>query len=112
MEEDLSLAPISDLAIDCPGVYVAYGPDQEVLYVGQSGGILKRVAQHADKTWFTKVREWRVQRVLGGESQRLARETQLILALRPRHNRAIKLGLRADGTLYELQFLRGRGRGR
>lgn len=38
--------------------------------------------------------------------RRLLAETAMILRERPRHNKTIKIGLRADGTIYEMGFVR------
>jgi len=95
--------------IDGPGLYVALDADCRALYVGQSGHVLLRVKQHADKPWAPQVAEWRYCLLPGGEDARLTAETVLVLRHRPRHNRAIKLGLRANGSVYELQFLSSKG---
>ena len=90
-----------------PGVYVLRDAKGRVLYVGQSADVRGRLADHRRlKKWFRDVRT-RTVYLLDDASARLLTETCLIFRHRPRHNRAIKLCLCQDGSLKELQFLRG-----
>jgi excinuclease UvrABC nuclease subunit len=90
------------------GVYVILPPiGQKVKYVGQSADIFTRLATHRrTKKWWADDDRVYVLTPLCPED-RLVAETGLILRYRPRYNRAVKIGLREDGSLYEIQFLRG-----
>lgn len=91
-----------------PGVYVLSDAHGQVLYVGQSADVRSRLVAHRrSKKWFRDVATRRVY-LLDDETARLLTETCLIFRHRPRHNRAVKLCLCNDGSLKELQFLRGK----
>jgi hypothetical protein len=66
-----------------------------------------RIRQHGKKPWWPKVVTRRTL-TLPEEEERLIREAVLIMACKPCANRAIKLALRKDGGLYEIQFVRGK----
>lgn len=90
-----------------PGVYVLFDTHGRVLYVGQSADVRGRLADHRRlKKWFRNVTTRRVY-LLDDPTARLITETCLVFRHRPRHNRAIKLCLCNDGSIKELQFLRG-----
>ena len=91
--------------ISFPGVYALFDEGGECLYVGQSGAVSERLRAHRKKSWFPNVVSRRVLRLKGAED-RLVRETVLILAIRPRNNRAIKIGLNKIGQIHEMQFVR------
>jgi excinuclease UvrABC nuclease subunit len=92
--------------IDRPGVYILEGEGGQILYVGQSGQMVSRSKAHRKKKWGGQIRSERYFACSDPE-ERLVIEAVLILRYRPRHNRAIKLGLRKDGSIYEIQFVRG-----
>jgi DNA polymerase III subunit epsilon len=81
------------------GVYVFYGEDDLPLYVGRSVRVRQRVRAHltAERRSAKDVRlaqlvrrvEWRA---TGGELGALLAEAQWIATLRPRHNRAPRVG--------------------
>lgn len=99
---------IDDLPIIHPGVYVICDGDRP-LYVGQSQNVQSRLMVHRrEKKWFPQELRLLISPVLVTETARLLLETLLILRNHPPHNRMIKLGLNADGTLSELMFLRTR----
>lgn len=92
-------------AIDCPGVYILLDEGGTPIYVGQSGAMIQRSKAHRRKKWGPQIASTRFLRCTGGIDERLVIETVCILRYRPRHNRMIKLGLRLDGSLHELQFV-------
>jgi excinuclease UvrABC nuclease subunit len=82
-----------------PGVYLLISSEGEVDYIGQSGNIKERLKQHRreDKKKFERVR-W-IECL--SQSDRLQYEGILILTTRPRYNRGVWVGLRANGTLHD-----------
>ena len=72
-----------------PGVYLFYGPEEELLYVGKSKAVRTRVRSHfsaAEERWLCrKVHRVEVRRT-AGELGALLLESQLIKELRPFHN--------------------------
>jgi DNA polymerase-3 subunit epsilon len=82
---------------DLPGVYLFYGEDNTLLYVGKSVNLRQRVLAHfnADTREFRELRlgqqtrriEWRE---TVGELGALLLESQLIKALQPVHNRRLR----------------------
>lgn len=88
-------------------MYILEGEGGEILYVGQSGQMVSRSKAHRKKAWGGQIRSERYF-ACGDPEERLVIETVLILRYRPQHNRAIKLGLRKDGSIYEMQFIRGK----
>ncbi|MCX6144190.1 MAG: GIY-YIG nuclease family protein [Ignavibacteriales bacterium] len=72
-----------------PGVYLFYGPQEELLYVGKSKTVRTRVRSHfsaAEERWLCrKVHRVEVHRT-AGELGALLLESQLIKELRPFHN--------------------------
>jgi DNA polymerase-3 subunit epsilon len=72
-----------------PGVYLFYGPQEELLYVGKSKAVRTRVRSHfsaAEERWLCrKVHRVEVRRT-AGELGALLLESQLIKELRPFHN--------------------------
>jgi hypothetical protein len=89
-----------------PCVYAIYGRNG-LLYIGQTGEIHQRIAQHSKKRkWWPKKPRITVLRETN-RSRRLITETILQLRHLPPHCRTIKLGLSAKtGEVWELQFLR------
>jgi hypothetical protein len=94
-------------AFSFAGVYAFFDKDGNCLYVGQSVSVPTRIRAHRKKPWYSKVVTRRVLR-LKTDDDRLTREAVLILSNRPSNNRAIKIALRKDGGLYEIQFVRGK----
>ncbi|MEE8522149.1 MAG: GIY-YIG nuclease family protein [Gemmatimonadota bacterium] len=91
-----------------PGIYVLSDADGGVIYVGESGDVTRRLKQHArDKRWYKKVVTVR-SIFCSDRDLRLTGETLLILRHRPRHNRAIMIGLDATAKVYPLQFVKTR----
>jgi hypothetical protein len=74
-----------------PGVYLFYGPQEELLYVGKSKVVRTRVRSHfsaAEERWLCrKVNRVEVRRT-AGELGALLLESQLIKEMRPFYNRA------------------------
>ena len=74
---------------DSPGVYLFYGPQEELLYVGKSKAVRTRVRSHfsaAEERWLCrKVHRVEV-RGTAGELGALLLESQLIKELRPFYN--------------------------
>ena len=74
---------------DSPGVYLFYGPQEELLYVGKSKAVRTRVRSHfssAEERWLCrKVHRVEVRRT-AGELGALLLESQLIKELRPFYN--------------------------
>jgi len=74
---------------DAPGVYLFYGPSDELLYVGKSRAIRARVRSHfsaPEERWMIrKVRRVEIRRT-AGELGALLLESQLIKELRPMFN--------------------------
>lgn len=107
------MVPLDTIQLDQPGVYVALD-GAKVVYVGQSKHIKQRRGQHVaekSKKWAQNPKlRWVGRPIAGGVEARLVAETALILRYRPRANKAIKIGLKSTGTIYELSFLRGRGK--
>lgn len=86
-----------------PGVYLFRTSKGCAIYVGQSGDVFQRYRQHRRKKWFAEDLEfWALE--IEGQSDRLVAETVLILRERPLQNRAVKLGLRKDGSVYPLDW--------
>jgi hypothetical protein len=116
--DDLSPLPPREKKIFAAGVYVILPHDPESVnpvyigpdpvYVGQSGDVYQRLTAHKrTKRWFPKdacVLFYDAPKL----DDRLVLETCLILRYRPRQNRAIKIGLSAEGRLFEIQFIRGK----
>lgn len=104
---DMKTLDLSDIPPLAGGVYALFDEGGKVLYIGESGGIRTRFRQHRrQKKWWKDVTEARYASSQDTD-ERLTLETVLILRHRPRHNRAVKLGLAADGTVFALNFLRG-----
>jgi DNA polymerase-3 subunit epsilon len=76
---------------DSPGVYLFYGSQEELLYVGKSKAVRTRVRSHfsaSDERWLCRqVHRVEVRRT-AGELGALLLESQLIKELRPFYNRA------------------------
>jgi DNA polymerase III subunit epsilon len=76
---------------DTPGVYLFFGQENELLYVGKSKTVRTRVRSHfsaADERWLCR-RVYRVEvRRTAGELGALLLESQLIKELQPFYNRA------------------------
>jgi DNA polymerase III subunit epsilon len=74
-----------------PGVYLFYGQQEELLYVGKSKAVRTRVRSHfsaAEERWLCrKVHRVEVRRT-AGELGALLLESQLIKEMQPFHNRA------------------------
>jgi GIY-YIG catalytic domain-containing protein len=83
------------------GLYILINLSGDVVYVGQSSNIQARLRQHRrDATKKFRTLEYYP---LDSELSRLQLEAILILALLPRHNRALALGL-APGKVWELAY--------
>jgi len=79
------------------------------LYIGQSQNIHRRLETHQnERPWFDQVDRIEICPDLPLEDDRLALETVKIVEIRPKHNRAIYLGLDKEGTLYPAHFFRKR----
>jgi excinuclease ABC subunit C len=93
---------IGNPPLSSPGVYIFKDASGQVLYVGESQGVTRRYGQHKrdpKKKWTQRIDTvWWYP--LESEDDRLRLETYMILRLRPRHNRAVRLSFRADGTAY------------
>lgn len=82
------------------GVYVLRDLAGEVVYVGQSCDIARRLTEHRLRGEITFHRaEWCP---CLSWHERLRIEGVLILALSPRHNRGLALGKRNDGRWYQI----------
>lgn len=89
-----------------PGLYIFRDTAGAPIYIGQSGNVPQRLKEHARRApWHKHVASVSIL-MEAHLSTRLCAEAVLQLRYRPRFCRAIKLGLRKDGTLHELQFLR------
>lgn len=79
---------------ESPGVYLFYGSQEELLYVGKSKAVRTRVRSHfsaAEERWLCrKVHRIEVRRT-AGELGALLLESQLIKELRPFYNRAQRM---------------------
>jgi predicted GIY-YIG superfamily endonuclease len=91
-----------------PGLYALFDAEGQCLYIGQSKDVPARLKRHRrERPWFKDVDESKtVTFQLSGAEDRLHLEALLQLYHRPRHCRAIKIGIRNDGKIYEMQFLR------
>lgn len=87
-----------------PGLYV-FLKDGKPVYIGESGDIPRRLKEHRRKKWYEEGLEVRIL-WCNDDQIRLVTETVMILRERPRHNRAIKIGLSVAGRVYGLNFLR------
>ena len=87
-----------------PGVYI-FLKNSKAVYIGESGDIPRRIKEHRRKKWHEEGLEVRILWCADAQT-RLVTETVMILRERPRHNRAIKLGLTQAGRVYGLNFLR------
>jgi excinuclease UvrABC nuclease subunit len=85
-------------------VYAFCNEAGDPIYVGQSALLTQRLKQHTKKPWYKNVASVVAYPVAKAED-RLVLETLIILRYRPRNNRAIKIGIRADGSIYEIQFV-------
>jgi excinuclease UvrABC nuclease subunit len=99
-----SFRPIKTLDPLAGGVYAFCNEAGDPVYIGQSGLIQQRIKAHAKKAWRKQATSVVWYPVAGAED-RLVLETLLILRYRPRNNRAVKIGIRADGSIYEIQFV-------
>jgi predicted GIY-YIG superfamily endonuclease len=86
IEESLDL-PIELLgSIERYAVYRCYGGDGQLLYVGETGDLGKRLADHAKKLWFVQVRgitlEW-----YADELDALKAERRAIHVEHPKYNK-------------------------
>lgn len=92
-----------------PGLYAFFGESGDVLYVGESSDVPRRITEHRrKKKWWPEVREIRVLR-WENPSDRLIVETVVQLREFPKYCRAIKLGLSPNSkTVHSLQFIRSR----
>jgi excinuclease UvrABC nuclease subunit len=89
------------------GVYIIINDAGQPIYVGQSGDVQGRIRTHKRKrVWKDEIGTVLVKRLADADS-RLVLETLLFMKYRPLHNRAVKLSKRKDGSLFEIQFLRG-----
>ncbi len=91
-----------------PGVYRFRDADDNILYIGESGDVVRRYKEHGrpksrSKRWFKDAVRCEVCAVLD-PSLRLFVETIEILRHRPGNNKAMKLGLSAQGELYALNW--------
>jgi DNA polymerase-3 subunit epsilon len=79
---------------DSPGVYLFYGSQEELLYVGKSKAVRTRVRSHfsaAEERWLCrKVHRVEVRRT-AGELGALLLESQLIKEMQPFYNRAQRM---------------------
>lgn len=97
--------PIENLPDFFSGVYLLYNEDDEIIYVGQSGDVPARVKTHKRRqAWRTEI-SYASAYLIASEDDRLTLEALIFLRERPRHNRALKLAKRVDGTIYEIQFV-------
>jgi len=109
-DDDFSeFSDISDLPMIYPGVYRLSDENDKVLYVGQSCDVRRRLREHKrSKSWFPSVTK--VEALFSADTEdQLIIETIQIFRHRPRHNKAIKLGLKADGSIFPLNFIRSSG---
>ena len=88
-----------------PGVYI-FLKNGKPIYVGESGDIPRRFKEHKRKKWYEDKLVFKVL-WCSDEQTRLVTETVMILRERPRHNRAIKIGLSKAGRIYPINFVRG-----
>ena len=86
-----------DMLPDTPGVYLFYGDNPLPLYIGKSVNLRDRVAAHFCGDWQreTDLRlSQEIRRIefeeTAGELGALLRESQLVKALLPAHNRALR----------------------
>jgi hypothetical protein len=85
-------------APDAPGVYFFLDANNRLLYVGKAGSLRRRLQQHARAGRMSRRRVGALIRrtqdvrweVLPSETLAAAREADLIVALQPRYNRAIR----------------------
>lgn len=92
-----------------PGVYLLWS-EGSIVYVGQSGRCLDRVAEHRreakkrfDKVWVLPCPD---------HAERLRVEAMLMLEHMPKYNRALCLGFDKTGRCYELGFVLAKTRKR
>lgn len=109
-EDWVEFESIDNVPAFLSGVYLFRDRNRNALYCGQSKAIRMRLKQHQKKKWFKDVGSVAVLAGLPTEDARLTAETIQILLHRPRHNRSVVLGIRKDGSLTALGFLRtGKG---
>ncbi len=90
-----------------PGLYIFRNTAGVPIYIGQSQNIPQRLKEHARRArWYHKNHSVKVLLEVD-PSTRLCAEAVLQLRYRPRYCRAIKLSMAHDGTLHEIQFVRG-----
>lgn len=94
-----------------PGLYIFRNATGAAIYIGQSQNVPQRLKEHKRRArWYPKVSSVKVLLEVD-PSTRLCAEAVLQLRYRPRYCRAIKLSLANDGTLHEIQFVRGVSKG-
>jgi excinuclease UvrABC nuclease subunit len=93
-EDDLDRDPMP-----VPGLYALCDEEDEPLYIGQSNDIKRRLNEHRKQGTkkFARIRYYPVYQF----SERLRLEAILILCTRPQYNRAVNVGIRANGTCYD-----------
>lgn len=107
-------AGLSETALDDvpdrPGVYLFYGDDDALLYVGKSIHLRQRIRAHFSGD-YTNAKEMRISRAVrrvdwretGGEVGALLMEAHLVKTLRPLHNHL----LRHSGELFAWEMVDG-----
>lgn len=70
-----------------PGVYFLLGSERQVLYVGKASDLRRRLAEHARAARWSQVAEVRYE-LTGSPASALAREADLLAALRPPWNKS------------------------
>jgi hypothetical protein len=100
--EDESL--LNKVTASIPGIYLLFDGD-ELVYVGQSGDIKVRLAQHRKEgaKQFDRVLLYH----MASEMSRLRTEGILILYFLPKYNRGINLGMNRD-RLWAIRWKRSR----
>jgi hypothetical protein len=95
------------IAVDAPpvpGVYYLLTPTRKLSYVGKASNLRRRLADHARDPRWENIADVRWE-VMGSDLAAQAREADVIIALKPARNRAIKHG----GDFYSFVSIGAKG---
>ena len=106
--DDLELPPELSGSAERYAVYHCYSDSGELLYIGESGELGRRLASHSQKLWFTQVRgitlDW-----YADELDALNAERRAIHVEHPRYNKQHRNSARPRPSAHRRQRASGGG---